>query len=279
MFVDIESKEVLQNLISSGIFLCFILVIRIIIFRVVNSWKLPDTKARRRWLFQVKNLLLFILVLGLVVIWAKELRTVAISLVAVAAAMVLATKEIIQCFLGGIYKLSTRPFEIGDRIEINGFRGDVTDHNILVTTLFEIGPQAKGHQYTGKMLSIPNSLFLTHPLVNETATQAYTLHVFSIPFKTSNRWAEARDILLDICMEECTSYLEQAKKHLRKVSEKEGFENPDASPRVNVHISSSTELEFFVRIPVPAAKRGRIEQSIKQSFLSRWDFSQDTKEI
>ncbi len=44
------------------------------------------------------NTMVFVLLVGLVVIWAHELQAFGLSLVALAAALVLATKELILCW-------------------------------------------------------------------------------------------------------------------------------------------------------------------------------------
>ncbi|NJL24780.1 MAG: mechanosensitive ion channel [Calothrix sp. SM1_5_4] len=139
----LKSWDVLKQVISTlALFLAF-LFFRWATIVTVRRWNAPSGDEKRRWIIQVKNISLVILAAGLFGIWATELRAFALSLVAVAAALAISTKEIIQCFLGGFYKASTRPFEIGDRIEVNGCRGEVIDHNFLCTTVLEIGPRAR----------------------------------------------------------------------------------------------------------------------------------------
>src|SRR5690606_27740699 len=92
------------------------------------------------WLFIAKRLPGIILLIGILFIWGQELRDFALSLVAVAAALVLATKEVILCLMGGLLKASTKLFENGDRISVSGYKGKVIDHTLLTTTLIETGP-------------------------------------------------------------------------------------------------------------------------------------------
>ena len=124
------------------------------------------------------------------------------------------------------------------------------------------------------MLSVPNSLFLSHTVINESALDHYTLHLFTIPMKIYEDWQTARKLLLKLANEACEPYLDSARTYLDKMSRKEGFDSPDSSPRVNVHISAADEIEFMVRIPAPAANRGRVEQAIKQGFLRSFRYTQ-----
>src|SRR5690606_24394117 len=140
----------------------------------------PSGEDKRRWIIQIKNISFIVLAAGLFGIWATELRAFALSLVAVAAALAISTKEIIQCFLGGFYITSAKPFELGDRIEINGVRGEVIDHNFLSTTLLEIGPAREINQLSGRQLVLPNSVFLSGPLQNQSLQQDYVLQTLRL---------------------------------------------------------------------------------------------------
>ena len=64
-------------------------------------------------------------------IWAPKIQTFAVSLLAIALALVLATKEIITCVGGSVVRMLTNTYTFGDRIEIGGIRGNVLDHNAL----------------------------------------------------------------------------------------------------------------------------------------------------
>lgn len=256
------------NLISSAILLLLLVIARIALLKTMRSWDWMENKTKKRLIFQLKNLTFLILVLGLIIIWAQELRAVALSLVAIAVAIVLATKEMLLCFLGGIYKISSRPFEIGDRIEVSNYRGTVTDHNVLTTTLFEIVPTGQGHQHTGRMVSIPNSLFLNNAIVNENTIKKFVLHLFSIPFKIEEDWEKAKKLLLKISEEACKSYTREAKKKLGRISEELGVEHINLNPSITVQFTSATEIKFLIRVSVPFLDRSAVEQQIKQNFLS-----------
>ena len=69
-------------------------------------------------------------------------------------AIVLATKEIIMCLSGAIYRASSGTFKVGDRVEIGAFRGDVIDQTLLATTILEIGPGQAIHQHSGRTVTL-----------------------------------------------------------------------------------------------------------------------------
>lgn len=265
----IQNPELMERLFSSFVLIVVFFMVRWLAIKAIRHWKTSSQELKRRWTVQVKNINVVILFLGLFIVWSSELRTFALSLVAFGAAVVLATKEMILCFMGGMYKASTRPFEVGDRIEINDHRGDVIDHDFLTTTLMEIGPGKDFHQYTGRQIVLPNSVFWSHPILNETSKSRYVLHVFKIPIKIFDDWRGAETVLLECAREVCAPFLNEAKYHLHRFGEREGIETPSVDPRVSIQFGEVDELYFMVRIPAPGPRTGRIEQEIIRRYLER----------
>jgi small-conductance mechanosensitive channel len=65
-------------------------------------------------------------------------------------------------------RTASQSFSVGDKIQIKGIRGYVIDHNLVTTSMLEIGPGKSGQMQTGNLVSIPNSMFLDGAVVNET---------------------------------------------------------------------------------------------------------------
>ncbi|WP_350354262.1 hypothetical protein [Aliifodinibius salipaludis] len=84
------------------------------------------------------------------------------------------------------------------------------DQNLLATTILEIGPGKKiTHQRMGRMIVIPNSLFVSEPVINESCTNDYILHVFTIPLKRENDRRGAQEIFLESANRHCKPYPEE----------------------------------------------------------------------
>jgi small-conductance mechanosensitive channel len=245
-----------------------IAALRAIAVTTIRRNETLTTEARRRRLVKLRSVTILLLFLGIVMIWGHELRVAAVSLFAVAVATVIATKELIQCFSGSLLRTVSRGFTLGDRIEINSVRGDVIDHNALTTTILEIGPNDLTQQHTGRAIVLPNSLLLDKPVINETFTDEYVLHVFKVPVTMDQNWQQAEQDLLGAAREQCNSFLAEARKHFQRLGREKGLTVLSVEPRVSVLISKPNEIEFVVRIAVPARKKGRIEQAILRRFVS-----------
>ena len=110
----------IRDLIITFVFGSVLLGIRYALRRAILRRDALEPDMKRRWLVSVRNATFLLFLMGIMLIWAREIQTVALSMVAIAAALVLATREMILCLLGSLYRTSTNAYSIGDRIEING---------------------------------------------------------------------------------------------------------------------------------------------------------------
>jgi len=193
-----------------------------------------------------------------------------VSFIALAVALVIATKELILCLSGAIVRAASKSYAIGDRIEIAGKRGDVVDQDLFTTTLLEIGPGNASHQYTGRAIVLPNSLLLTNPVINETYTHDYAMHVFFIPLSVSEDWQLAEKILLEAAHVECDPFLEEARIHMKHLEKRQLMDSPTVEPRVTLQIPEAGRVNLLLRIPVPSRRKGRLEQAILRRFLAEY---------
>jgi len=263
----LQTWDILKQVTSSLALMVAFLLFRWATVMTIRRWNAPSGDEKRRWIIQIKNVSFIILAAGLFGIWATELRAFALSLVAVAAALAIATKEMIQCFMGGFYKASARPFEIGDRIEVNGVRGEVIDHNFMSTTLLEIGPDKGLYQLSGRQVVIPNSLFLLHPIQNQSLQQDYILQAVRFTLQQGEDWKELERLLLEAAGKECAPFLEPARSAMTRLAQREGLELPRVEPRVTFQYDDYGYLHATLRFPTPIDRVSRTEQAILRSVI------------
>ncbi|OZB06771.1 MAG: hypothetical protein B7X54_01000 [Idiomarina sp. 34-48-12] len=271
------SEQLLRPIIATLILVTAIVIIRAILSKFIRK-SVRSTDLRRRWFVQTRNVLLLLMVVGLMLIWAEELRTLALGIVAIAVAFVVATKELIMCLTGSLVKSGGSAFSIGDRIQIKDFRGDVIDQNLLTTTILEVGPGKHSHQRTGRMVAIPNSLFVSEPVVNESYTHDFVLHVFTVPFKREDNWHAAQQALLESANRHSADYIEQARRYMQRMSDHRGIDVPSADPRVTISVPAAGEIHLIVRFPCKSGMRSFMEQSILNDVFQHNDFTPITKQ-
>lgn len=261
-----SDPEIRRNLIATGILLVLAIALRTVAHRAIERAHFATEQMRLRWVVMARNVSLAFLILGGVVVWASEIQSFALSVVAIAAALVLATKELILCVSGAVLRASSGAFSVGDRVEVGAARGDVIDISLLSTTLLEVGP---GHQRTGRAVTVPNSMLVSLPIVNETFMDEYVVHVVRVPIDPDrDDWEAAERALLVAAQEACAEHIEPARKFMDALSKRHGLPALSVEPRVILSMSGPKEVHMLLRIPVPARERGRMEQSVLRSYLT-----------
>ena len=147
----------------------------------------------------------------------------------------------------------------------------------LTTTLLEVGPGKEMHQQTGRSITLPNSLFVNSAVINESYRQDFVLHAFTLPVKKAPGWHQAEVSVLKIANEVCAPYIEDAKKHFKKLAAKKEFDPPSIEPRVSITIPEPERVNLIVRIPAPFRRKGRIEQEIIHRYLQEEAEGPNTK--
>src|SRR6476659_3430629 len=127
-----------------------------------------DDAATRFTLRRIEHLLV-VLVIAVIVIgvifvnWYTALISVGIGSVIVG----LAVQTPMTSFLGWIYILIRRPYQVGDRIQIEDATGDVIDVSYFDTTLWEFGGKYLSTDHpSGRIIKFPNSKVLSTMVFN-----------------------------------------------------------------------------------------------------------------
>lgn len=167
-----------SNFLLSAIALLLGWLLRFAVTKYLRKWAQKKRVDKRYLINQLKNVINLLLVITLFMIWNHELQRFALSIAAFVVAIVLATKEIIQCVIGFVYLSSTNPYRVGDWIQVDGFVGELSETDWAKVTLLEI--DLSNYSYTGRSLFIPNSQLMIHPIKNLNYIKRYANHSFSI---------------------------------------------------------------------------------------------------
>jgi small-conductance mechanosensitive channel len=257
---------ILEKIFSSLLALMAVLLARVVADRAVVR-RVRNAKLRRRWRASIRTAAALVLLMALIAVWAEALAEVAFSLVAVAVATVIATKDLIECMMGSLLRMTADSYTVGDRVAILTYRGDVVEYNVLTTTLREVEAARGSNRYTGQTVTLPNSLLLRHPVVNESAHGPYVLHTFQVPLSTQADWRAAERVLLDAAVGATRDFIEDARAAWRQASAFDGPESP-VDPAVTVQIDSTDHLTLTARLFVPIGRQEELEQTIIREFLS-----------
>jgi len=225
-----------------------------------------SAQKRRIHLVWARNIIWLATLLIIISVWASTIAGFALSLAAVAGALLIVSKELVMCVHGYLYVSLVQPYKIGDVIEFNQLRGRVVDIDMFATTLVELD---KAGQRTGKMAEFPNGLLLTHSLVNASPNGAYELHAIQIPIPErmahdldrieAAAWAAADHAT--------AAWREEAMSHFRKLSKENFIELPSGRTKVSWEFSNAEHLVLMIRVACPIGQRAKVEQAV---FRDTW---------
>ena len=262
------SEEIIKSALMSVVMIVAVIAGRSILLSA-HFRSHPDLSIenKRRSLVVSRNITMLLLLFGLAMIWAAQIQTLALSMFAVAAAIVVATKELIMCLSGSILRSVTKQYSIGDYIEINSLRGRVVDINMLNTLMMQIGPNPLIGQLSGKTLSFPNSLLLSHTVRRDNILGNYVIHTVEIPVPIHLDSDEIIGRLKNVLEPLCEPYVPAIKQHLENVQTQKLFITPAAQPRVSRVPHDDKVYNIIVRFASPVAKRLEIQQAVLDEFL------------
>ena len=264
----LHTLPVREEVVESVLMVMVLLVLRGVLLNLyLRRHPHYSIEEKRRSLVLSRNLTLILTIFGLAVIWATQIQTLALSMFAVAAAIVVATKELIMCLSGSILRSVTKQYSVGDYIEVNGLRGRVVDINLLNTLMMQIGPNPLVGQLSGKTLSFPNSLLLNHSVRRDNILGDYVIHTVEIPvpihFDSDVIVGRLKAVLEPLCQ----PYVPAIQRHLENVQAEKLFITPAAQPRVTRVPHDDKVYLIIVRYASPVAKRLEIQQAVLDEFL------------
>lgn len=263
--VDIYQFIVSSKLLISIIFfVCFSLIKRL----VVKVIKRKPRQERRLKINLVNNVFTLLLILIVFNIWSEEIQKFAFSIAAFIVAIVLATREFIQCFIGFVYVISNRPFRIGDWVQVGDYFGEVHSNDWAKLTLLEVNPD--DYQYTGKTLYLPNSQLITSTIKNLNFLKRYTMHHFTIVRDGSVNPFEFIDELVIKANHYCEDFSDVANRYNQLIENRLDVNIAGPEPHIQVATSDSGDTQMFFTIFCPTERALEIEQKLTADFMKLW---------
>lgn len=243
-----------------------IVLLRWGLFRYIRYRAAILTERARWWLASVRNVASGLIALLILVIWAPEIEEFALSITAFTVAIVIATKELILCVSGAIWRGTVRPFGIGDWVEIGGFSGEVIDEHLFATELQEL--DRAEFRSTGRTVLVPNSALLAGPVVNHNFRKRFILHVFALHSEPNPQAMRVREAIHAALAEASTGFAEIARRYAGVIEHRAGVKLPDVAPEVRVGTTEFGKIAYRITLFCPREKVAEIEQAAMAAYLA-----------
>lgn len=257
------------------VFTFIIILIFSITRRLILSFIRGDdpflSENQRKWMSITKNSTFVCLIILLFILWESEINEFALSVTAIAIAIVVASKEIILCITGSIQRASSRSFSIGDWIEVGSLCGEVIEHNLIATVLQEIDLEHGQYDFTGKTATLPNSMFFSLPVKNLNFMKRYVFHNFSIVVKDFVNLYPMLDQLLPKLEDHFSYFADVARRYNTMIERHAGVDLPSSEIHAHIKSGSIGEQHVHFRIFCPTDKAVELESAIRNDFMIEFE--------
>ena len=265
---DIYSLLVDHKLLSSLIFIVLAYFFKLMLVKIIRSRSKVKGEDRRYLINLLKNLINLTVVVLFFLLWSDELQKFALSVAAFVVAIVIATREFIQCIIGYIYIIVSRPFQVGDWIQVGNSYGEVTETNWAKLTLLEVDIDSYSH--TGKTLYLPNSMLILNTIKNLNFMKRYATHTFTLTRNQRVNLFSFKDELLERAVVYCQDFYEVAHRYNYLIEKRLDVTIAGPAPTVTISTSDLGKNTASITIFCPSEQALDIEQKITEDFMELW---------
>lgn len=243
------------------------------IIRFIN-FRVKDIKARHVVRKNIIYITTMTVILVVFFIWIQNLGSITIFLGVASAGLALALQEVIMSIAGWMLILVRRPFEVGDRIEINGVKGDVIDIRLFQTSLLEIGNWVDADQSTGRIVNFPNSFVFKSENYNYSRGFEFIWNEIPILVTFESDWKRGQEIMIAHARKYAEGLEENVRRKIDVMRDRYMIYYGKLTPIIYVNIKDSG-VELTLRYLTEAKKRRHTQDQLCREILEDFDKEPD----
>lgn len=266
-FLNID-KEILNRLIQTVLVIVVILLINKLSIKFIYRGDSDQMRKQFHWrkVIEYTTSIIGLLIIGN--LWVSNFQSVTTFLGLLSAGIAIALKDIFVNIAGWAFIYLRKPFDVGDRIEIGGIRGDVIDLRLFQFSMLEIGNWVDADQSTGRVMHIPNGKVFTDPQANYSIGFNYIWNEQVIYITLRSDFKKAKEILLDILNEHLKEELMMAEKEFKRAKYEHLIVYKQFTPMIFTNITERG-IQLSMRYLCSPKKRRMLSHAITESILER----------
>lgn len=183
------------------------------------------------------------------------------------AGITITLQEIILSLAGSVFIFLVKVYKPGDRIEINGIKGDVIDIDSLYTTMMEIGQWVSSDNYSGRIVKLSNAFVFKGPVYNYSQDFPFIWDEFTLPIRHGSDIDLAKEIIIKIASETLSEYVTESISKWNEIVDKYYIENAQVTPSLAIKLTDNW-VEFNIRYIVDYKKR-RLTKHILNELIGK----------
>lgn len=259
--------EIYIGLILKTIIIIFlILVVERIGIRIIKRTR--DSKKEYNYTKKYKLIIRITILSAIIIVWGKYIKNFLTLISLVSAAFTIAIRDLIFNFFCGIYIKIVKPFVVEDRIEINGYKGDVVNINTMNFEILEVSNVDTTGQSTGIIIHLPNSIIFNYPLKNYNKAFKYIWDEITIRIPLDYDVNKAKKVLYKIVNsnEIIKKIPPKLKKQINNVSNSYRIYYNQYDPIIYTKIKED-HIELQIRYLIHPKKARYVESIISSDIL------------
>lgn len=211
-----------------------------------------ERRYRLRKLVTFAGYILAIFLLSIV--FSDKLASLTVFLGVAGAGIAFALQEVVASVAGWVAVSFGRFYNVGDRVQLGGIKGDVIDIGVLRTTLMECGGWINADQYNGRVVRVANSFIFKEPVYNYSSDFPFLWDEITIPVRFGSNYEMARKEFQQILDDITGEHARQLKGEWRKMTDKYLLEDARLEPMVTLSMKESW-AEYALRYVVNYKQR------------------------
>ena len=176
-------------------------VILLMIIRKVVSHRVKDPQRRYYLNRSLSILLVFVVLIGLLVIFVRDFAYLVTGLGVAMAGLAIALQELIASFFAWFVIQGAKGYRTRDWIRVGEQYGEVLDIGLFVTVLAQVSPidpsGETGGRWTGGLTIFSNSTIFKQPVVNFTKGYPFMWSSITYTVTFESNWKSAEKLILE----------------------------------------------------------------------------------
>lgn len=231
-----------------------LIIFLIVVLRRFFQKKFPDTTLRYKSQKGVEFIGYLLILILSISYFTGNVKELGLAIGLLTAGITITLQELILSIAGSFYIFLVRVYKPGDRIEINGIKGDVIDIDSMYTTMMEIGEWVSSDNYTGRIVKLSNAFVFKGPVYNYSQDFPFVWDEFNLPIRYGSDIELTKSLIITTATELLSAYVEESREQWKQVVNKYYIEDAQVDPTLAISMTDNW-IQFNLRYIVDYKKR------------------------
>lgn len=249
----LTAHPISANIIKYSIWVILIFILIAWIRRLIRK-NLPDNSVKYKTQKGIEVIGYIFIILITITYFSGNINDFGLAVGLLTAGITITLQEIILSIAGSFYIFFVKVYKPGDRIEINGIKGDVIDIDSIYTTMMEIGEWVSSDNYSGRIVKLSNAFVFKGPVYNYSQDFPFVWDEFNLPIRYGSDVELAKSIVISVAQETLSDYVKESIADWKNVVEKYYIEDAQVDPTLAITMTDNW-IQFNIRYIVDYKKR------------------------